>query len=213
MGELMFSFRGADDERGTKEVRHLLDETIVLVRAARTLKSFVEYVDGAGPASLLAEIELRAAAAAFANLRITIDQKSQLWNAVNHLETAWQAELSNIRRGSESWGNAFLVHKVRLRGQANRAKLIGHFLALCYKLLGEERLVNECLGQLATLSEVGYLNDGPSVKEFATNMFIILTIPVQMPVAGIAIAMFDENKYISQGQINDLEAILKSNWS
>lgn len=160
----------------------MLDETINLVRAARTLKSFVEYIDGTGPESLLVDIELRAAAAAFANLRITLDQKSQLWNAVNHLETAWQADLSTIRRGSESWMNALLIHKVRLRVQANRAKLVGHFLALCYKLLGEENLVQGCLGQLATLNEVGLIKND-TLKEFAMNMFAVFTVAIQMPVA------------------------------
>jgi hypothetical protein len=173
------------------------------------MKSFMAYLDGDGAASLLAEIELNAAATAFANLRIIIDQRSQLWNAVNHLETSWQAELSRIRQGSRFWQRAVTVNLLRLQRMANRAKLIGYFLALCYKLLGEQNLVDECLRQLKVLDRVGYIDYFPGVKD----MFLVFMTTVQLPVAAVAGATFRQNKYISPEQANEMEKILKSDWS
>lgn len=177
-----------------------MSEVTSFVKAAQSVRTFIAWLNGGGAARILADIELEAAAAAFRNLNLTLDAKAQLWNAINHLETAYYASYSQLKDGGHSLKYAFLLHRRNLSELRSRCELLVCLLAVCYKLLGEEQLVVKQLEELHKLSGLSDPQNG------AADLLMVLTA---FPQLVFMVGARAPRVYITRDQRDEIEQLVK----
>jgi len=116
-----------------------------LILAAKAAQTAVRFVEGGPLAAALAELNLNAALNAMQKSGRAVDQRAQVWSAVNHLEGAEAALGSKLKR----WGGIPFagVRASRYERTLEEYRYICGLLAICYRYLGEETLAQESLSE------------------------------------------------------------------
>ena len=132
---------------GAEHGRTLDDPRMIGLTAIRTLASLKRYVEKGGLASDLAQLDLEAAATALKKSEMAQDPASQMWSAINHLESAETKYLSLYT--DKVFARAAWNNEVRNEYWSDLVK-VRLLMAACYLYLGETRL---CLSALDSVRD------------------------------------------------------------
>lgn len=124
-----------------------------LVQAGKHANTLASWLESGSLADLLADVEFEAARASLSKARLAIDAKSQVWNAVGHLETCYQS-LLNIVKSHRWWHNTSLIRNARTRQARDKARFVLCLIAACYSYLGERKLCEQHLDQIKNIPEM-----------------------------------------------------------
>jgi hypothetical protein len=127
-----------------------------LFATAGSARAIAKFVEGGGLSNAVADLGIEAAEDALSKVNHADDKRSQVWSAVNHLESAQVAAKDAFQRGK-----MVLFYLRSLKGMevlTKRAYIFG-LQAICYRYLGEKELMDRAL------SGIDYIYD-VEVEEF-----------------------------------------------
>ncbi|GAA1839500.1 hypothetical protein GCM10009836_18320 [Pseudonocardia ailaonensis] len=131
-----------------------------LLAALKTARSLAAFVEGGALEEALAQVSVGAAVDAMEKSRIARDPRAQVWSAVTHLETAWEAHRRILVRPL-SKHLAWTRHR-RIWGEFDHVTCL---MAVCYRYLGEIELSEQCFTRWEALMgdhyDPRYLFQGP----------------------------------------------------
>jgi hypothetical protein len=144
-------------------------EVIVLTKlfeVVSTARGLRDYILNGEMASLLGELELTAAQEALNKATLARDPESQVWSAVNHLESA-HVGFRSTYKGQGRWYHSAATRCAQ-EVAAAKDRWVLCLMACCYKLLGEPKL---CLKALELAEEAHVFGETEPVLSTFTIMF------------------------------------------
>jgi hypothetical protein len=152
------------------------------LKISKGLMSLYDYIEERGLEIDLAHLQARAAKEALTKAQIALDQRSQLWSVINHLESAEVALESYVSRG--------LLLKASLRpATLDVAKsdlvYIRTIMSVCYIYLGEKNLALRTLDKLdESISRIESVSDAEGLGSVVVMTATLPLVLVDFLVAG-----------------------------